>query len=292
MRRGFTLIELVVALGILGLLLAIAFGAVTRFMGARAELDAQVSAQAKLRRIVEVFTQDLRSAVLGGLAPLPYPSGAQSVSFALLEGGAGYPVLDSGSSFPLDNKMLVASPGGRPGIGTGDYVLMVNGTGQGMVFPISGVSALTGSTTTWSIFHAGCANTIPYTPNTLLFKIRPWGFRYDAQAQTLYARQMGGGEVPVAFGLNRFRIDYVYETGNGAVALNPGNYPYQNPTGAPPVKITLGNVGYDLKRLVLTLEALTPVRGRSKGATYTAAVDLIANSQFDVNQIQVCLPSP
>jgi len=90
-RRGFTLVELLLALAILATLLAVAYGGVIQFMQSRSDLEAAINAQAKLRRIVEVFTQDLRSAVFGGLSATPYPSGNASVSFALIEGGAGYP---------------------------------------------------------------------------------------------------------------------------------------------------------------------------------------------------------
>lgn len=64
-RRGFTLVELLLALAILATLLAVAYGGVIQFMQSRSDLEAAINAQAKLRRIVEVFTQDLRSAVFG-----------------------------------------------------------------------------------------------------------------------------------------------------------------------------------------------------------------------------------
>ena len=116
-RRGFTLVELLLALAILATLLAVAYGGVIQFMQSRSDLDAAINAQAKLRRIVEVFTQDLRSAVFGGLSATPYPSGNASISFALIEGGAGYPVLphDSGNNQRLmraaEAKIVVTTEG-------------------------------------------------------------------------------------------------------------------------------------------------------------------------------------
>ncbi|MFX8262693.1 prepilin-type N-terminal cleavage/methylation domain-containing protein, partial [Acinetobacter baumannii] len=53
-RLGLTLVELLLALLILGILMAIAYGGMVQFMQVRSDLDASVSAQAKLRRIVEV----------------------------------------------------------------------------------------------------------------------------------------------------------------------------------------------------------------------------------------------
>ncbi|MGQ9511442.1 MAG: PulJ/GspJ family protein, partial [Thermaceae bacterium] len=60
-KKGFTLLEVVVALFLLGVLMGAAYSAIVSFTRDRAQLDARASAQAKLRRIVEVLTQDLRS---------------------------------------------------------------------------------------------------------------------------------------------------------------------------------------------------------------------------------------
>jgi len=139
-RRGFTLVELLLALAILATLLAVAYGGVIQFMQSRSDLEAAINAQAKLRRIVEVFTQDLRSAVFGGLSATPYPSGNASVSFALIEGGAGYPVLphDSGDnqSFKRATEVkivVLAEALSDVGIAPGDEVLMVNNLGDGAI---------------------------------------------------------------------------------------------------------------------------------------------------------------
>jgi len=66
-NRGFTLIETLIALAIFMILIGMVFQTTTRYLQVRAEQDAATTAQAKLRRIVEVFTQDLRSAVLGAI---------------------------------------------------------------------------------------------------------------------------------------------------------------------------------------------------------------------------------
>lgn len=48
-RRGFTLVELLLALAILATLLAVAYGGVIQFMQSRSDLEAAINAQAKLR---------------------------------------------------------------------------------------------------------------------------------------------------------------------------------------------------------------------------------------------------
>ena len=239
-RRGFTLVELLLALAILATLLAVAYGGVIQFMQSRSDLDAAINAQAKLRRIVEVFTQDLRSAVFGGLSATPYPSGNASISFALIEGGAGYPVLphDSGNNQSFKRAAeakIVVLAGALSGVGIarGDEVLMVNNLGDGVILPVTGVNPVGGEPNRWHVVHAGCGNTIDYTPNTLLFRVRTLGFRFDPTTRRLVYREGGGEEVPVAFDMERFEIHYVYE---GAFGPPPvGASPWFWKPASPPV---------------------------------------------------------
>lgn len=294
-KTGFTLLELLLALVILATVMAIAYGGMVQFMGFRSDLDAAASLQAKLRRIVEVFTQDLRSAVFGGLASTPYPSGEGSISFALIDGGAGYPVLphDSGSNSSFkqaaEAKILVlASQASDIGISAGDYVLMVNANGDGVILPVTRVNAVGGQPNRWHVVHAGCGNTIDYTPNTLLFRVRTLGFRYNPNTKELVYRDGSGGEIPVAFSLSRFAIRYVYEAGQGDVLVNPGGYSYANPTGTPPFQVTQNNKTYTLRRLSLVLGAEVFSRGRSVDRVYTSQVELSSNTQYQVRRIVPC----
>lgn len=294
-RLGLTLVELLLALLILGILTAIAYGGMVQFMQARSDLDASVSAQAKLRRIVEVFTQDLRSAVFGGLASTPYPTGRRSISFALIEGGAGYPVLphDSGNNASFKNAteakiVVLATSENQIGIASGDYVLMVNANGDGVILPVTQVNPVGGQPNRWHVVHAGCGNTIDYTPNTLLFRVRTLGFRYDPQTKQLVYREGAGGEVPMAFDLSDFRIGYVYEAASQDVLTDPPEYAYDQPTGAPPYQVQNSGKTYTLRRLALTLSAGFLSRGRNMDRTYTSLVELASNTQYAVRRILPC----
>jgi len=91
-KQGFTLIEIVVSLGILSLLLGITYKSIVGFMQLRQHQDAITATQAKLRRVIEVFTQELRSSVFGAIIDEPYESGDRAVSFALLKGNSGFKV--------------------------------------------------------------------------------------------------------------------------------------------------------------------------------------------------------
>ncbi|WP_114314118.1 prepilin-type N-terminal cleavage/methylation domain-containing protein [Thermus caldifontis] len=294
-RLGLTLLELLLALLILGTLMAIAYGGMVQFMQVRSDLDASVSAQAKLRRIVEVFTQDLRSAVFGGLASTPYPTGRQSISFALIDGGAGYPVLphDSGSNASFKNAaeakiVVLAASASQIGIADGDYVLMVNANGDGVILPVTQVNPVGGQANRWHVVHAGCGNTIDYTPNTLLFRVRTLGFRFDRQTKELVYREGAGAEIPVAFDLSSFRIGYVYEDASQDIRIDPPGYPYDQPAAAPPYQVQDSGRTYTLKRLALTLSAAFPSRGRNMERTYTSVVDLASNTQYTVRRILPC----
>lgn len=294
-RLGLTLVELLLALLILGILLTLAYGGMVQFMQARSDLDAGVSAQAKLRRIVEVFTQDLRSAVFGGLAPTPYPTGRQSISFALIDGGAGYPVLphDSGNNASFKTAaevkiVVLATSASQIGIAAGDHVLMVNANGDGVILPVAQVNPVGGQPNWWNVVHAGCGNTIDYTPNTLLFRVRTLGFKYDPQTKELVYREGASSEIPVAFDLAGFRIGYVYEGASWDVLTDPPGYTYDQPTGAPPYQVEVSGTTYTLKRLALTLSASFPSRGRNMDRTYTSLVDLASNTQYTVKRILPC----
>src|SRR5690606_5790547 len=97
---GMTLIETLVALFVSGIVATIATTGVVNVLRVQAVNEAATSAPAKLRRVTEVLTQELRSAVLGGVTNAPYASNNTQISFLLLDGGAGYQVLphDSGKN--------------------------------------------------------------------------------------------------------------------------------------------------------------------------------------------------
>src|SRR5690554_4980633 len=170
MRRdnGLTLLEILIALVVFGVVAAVATSGVINVLRLQATNEAASSAQAKLRRITEVFTQELRSAVLGGVTNAPYVSGANQISFLLLDGGAGYHVLphDSGNnnSFKNANNVSIAT-GGKQAEVRADIldseVLMVNNNGDAVIMTVTGVNKVGGaSSTKFALTHPACANTI------------------------------------------------------------------------------------------------------------------------------------
>src|SRR5690606_17110828 len=107
---GLSLIEVLIALFVLGIVAAIATTGVINGLRVQSVNEASTAVQAKLRRITEVFTQELRSAVLGGVTNQPYDSGSASISFLLLDGGAGYQVIDHTGNFQDSNTKRIVAP--------------------------------------------------------------------------------------------------------------------------------------------------------------------------------------
>ncbi len=280
-KRGFTLIELLVALAVLSVVLFIAYGGIIDFMRTRSDQDAIVDVQQKLRRVLEVFTQDLRSNVLGAISDEPYESGTGQISFMLINGAAGYLVLphDSGNNTSFKQAAEVKFiTSHQPNFGR--YALMVNQNGVAVILPVTRVNTV--NNPRWHLVHAGCGNTIDYTPNTLLFEISVVGFRYDPDTQELIAYK-DGTEEPLAFNISDFRIDYVYyDDSTSSDVINPSGY---NPANAPPRKRFST---YTLRRLQVTLEAFATSRGRRFSRRYVGAVELPQNRTFTINEVVEC----
>lgn len=285
---GFTLLELLVAITILTIILGITYAAISEGLRVQSSQEAATSSQAKLRRITEVFTQELRSAVLGAIADAPYASATSSVSFTLLDGGAGYQVLphDSGNNNSFKNAANVRLIAPELDLATGDQALMVNASGQAILFDVGTVTRVGGSgSVEWNVVHPGCANTIDYTPNTLLFKVRSVGLSYDPTTKTLYQREGSGAAVPLAFDLSSFRIDYVYQDSDGT----PYAFGEPRKVGGKPVRNdSYGGKTVQLARLQLSVgseaKALTGTVKRS----YLSQIELSSNPSFQIQAVTTC----
>jgi len=280
-RHGFTILETLIALAIFLVLIGMVFQTTVRFMQVRAEQDAVTTAQSKLRRIVEVFTQDLRSAVLGTIIDLPYDSGDEAVSFALISGGAYNTLRYNTSDYFVDVASLNA-----PDFSGAGYALMVNNTGTAVIFRVTSVQPV--ATGRWRVNHAGCQNTVGYTINTLLFPVKPLGLVYDSDQQELQMNE-GSGPLPYAFNITEFKIDYVYfDNQTGTDVLNPTGF---NPTNSPPLKQFGGSSGnrYTLRRLRITLgTSEQTARGKTITRELVSNVDLSNNATYQIQGVVPC----
>ncbi|WP_027892946.1 PulJ/GspJ family protein [Calidithermus chliarophilus] len=277
--RGFTLIEILVALAVLITVTAIAYNGMIQSLQTQSDQEAATNSQAKLRRVMEVITQDLRSAIFGGIINQPYTPTARAVSFGLIDGGAGYPVVNKQDQYA--DILSAAATASALGIGVNDQLLMVNGA-QSIVLPVSGV-AQNGQPSQWRLSHSSCRNPLAYAPTgTLVFRIRAMGIRYDPDQDTLYTRE-GGTEQAMAFDITNFRIDYVYTSSSGTLRtwdFSGGAFPGMTFTDA--------GTTYTLQRLQVVMEAREISRGRAITRTYTGQVELLNNGTYAIGTVVSC----
>jgi prepilin-type N-terminal cleavage/methylation domain-containing protein len=290
---GITLVELLIALAILAIIVGLSSSGIINGLRVQSVNEAATATQAKLRRINEVVTQELRSAVLGALSNTPYPSGGNSVSFVMLDGGAGYQVLphDSGqnNSFVIARNLSIhadaASPDdldlvGRP-------ALIVNNAGQATIFDVTNVQRNGPvANAEFRVVHPACGNTIDYTPNTLLFQVRTIGFRFDPDSGTLYSRESGGSEVPLAFDLERFDLEYVYLADDGTLTVR--NEPFRDAGGTPLKRAVVAGRAHTLQRLNVVLAAATPSSQGEISRTYAGQVEMTNNDNFAISAVVPC----
>lgn len=292
--QGLTLIEVLVALLVFGAVATIATTGVVNVLQVQATNEAATSAQAKLRRVTEVFTQELRSAVLGGVTDLPYESDANQISFLLLDGGAGYQVLphDSGrnDSFKQAANVTITAGGTRAEV-TGDLegsdVLMVNAHGDAVILPITDVQQNGGpSSSTFRLAHPSCANTIDYTPNTLIMSVRSLGISFDPSSGTLYQRVGAGSPVPLAFDMDGVDLEYVYQEADGTphVLTEP-----LRENGVPARESQIGGEDVTLARVQVTVSASErSFGGREVNRSYTGQVEMSSNPSFRIEKVVPC----
>jgi prepilin-type N-terminal cleavage/methylation domain-containing protein len=267
-RQGFTLVELLIALAILGILLGIASNAIVQYLGIQSDQEAQTSVQARLRRTSEIVSQELRGAILGAVTGLPYTSGANQISVALLDGSAGYPV--SQMTTTSTRIISTASSAADVGLSANDYVLIVGSDNQAVMKKVNTVSAPASSVVTLS--HSNCAAAALNNP--LLFKVRTLGYRYDRANRRLLAREGNNAETAVAFNISSFSIDYIY-TSTAGVVLPDASEP------SPPARsATVGGTNYTLDRLEVTIAGEERSRGKTISRTYANQIDLVDNTRL------------
>jgi len=285
-----TLVEALIALAILGIVLSLAYGAITSSLRVQGQQEAITTNQAKLRRIIEVISQDLRSAVFGSITDNPYESDSQQVSFMMLTGGAGYPVIEK-SGFSGSNSFEVIIPDGDALVG--QQVVLVNSNGLGVVMPVTGASSPSGGTVE---FFSSCRNTIPFGTSVLMFQVETTGIRFDEDTNNMMLRTANVDEQPFAFDLADLRFDYVYTytspeagvTGTPANTVIVETEPRRGSHGLPIRTFAQGGYVYTLTRLQVVVESTADVNGRESEFAYSGQVDLSRAAHFKVEEIVPC----
>jgi prepilin-type N-terminal cleavage/methylation domain-containing protein len=268
MRKGLSIVELLLGLVILTVVMAIAYRGMVEILRIQGTQEAITTSQTKLRRTLEVISQDVRGAVFGGILSQPYASNSSAFSLALLAGGAGYPVLQYASPSATSISFIADDPSAEFVAGTYGFMLAEK---KGVLLPVT-VAASGGSSTspTWSM-GLGCGVTLPFTATAppLLFRTDAVGYRYDAPSKTLFFQRLGEAAQPVAYDITEFKVDYVYSN-NTSFSVNPVGY---NAGGV--IALKLGSSTLD--RLRITLSTEEPAMGRMIRRTMSSEVELINN---------------
>lgn len=287
-KAGITLVELLVALMIFGLVMAMAYGGIVNALRVQGDQEVITTSQARLRRVVEVITQDIRSAVFGSITGTPFASGSDSISFMLLSGAAGFAVDSAGYSTTSTNTVITATPADIAALNAvraaGQLqMVMVNGTnGQGVVYQVTGISSLGNSR--YQLSHPACTNTIDQAGGIQLFEISRLGLRYDSDDRTIYMQVDGGDEQPLAFEIDDLTFRYTYRSGDSSLVRAE---PFLR-SGVPTRRYVDGASTYQLDRIQMVITSRGMSRGRELERTYSGIVDLSSTESFRVMEVVPC----
>lgn len=275
---GLSLVEVLIALAVFATVMALAYGAIVNGLSTHSNQEATVGAQAKLRRIVEVVSQDIRSAVFGSILDTPYTSDTRSVSFLLLTGGAGY---------ALEEYSMGASQVNILSSSTADLVdrpvLVVNQVGVGVLARVTHVTNQSGTRR----LTLNCGVAVPHTTNTLMFEVGYLGISYDAGRQEIDIRTTDAPDAtPLAFDITDFRVDFIY-TADGEEPIVQAE-PHRVGTVLEPT-MDVGGTRYDLGRLQFVVSTEAESMGRTRTHSYSAQVDLLGNQDFMIRELTSCL---
>ncbi|MFN2322264.1 MAG: type II secretion system protein J [Trueperaceae bacterium] len=280
--RGITLVELLVALFVFSIVAALAASGIVQALRVQSLNEANTSLQGKLRRITEVVSQDLRSAVLGAIVDAPYASGDDQVSFTLAVGGQGFEVreISGAGAFAAANTMSVFSNGAP--VTTGQRILLVNGDGIGSTVP-AGTVADRGNGRFDVVLGGGCTNQIDFVDPMRLFVVDAIG--YSLLANGDLARQVSGAAAQsLAFGLSAFEVQYAYRANDGTLTVLDA--PRTAAGGGPPLRLTPTEV---LESLRVRVAAEEPIFGnRTAERSYLANIALPASGSVNLRSVVSC----
>ena len=288
-RAGLTFVELLVAAAAFVLLVALVAAGVGQALALHEVGDVQARLQGKLRRVSAVLAQDLRSAVFGGLLAAPYPTGVDSLSLMLLDGGSGYGVLPTGGgafagAASVDVIVPVASPAATELLGR--RVLIVNASGEAMDVTVASVTAVGGAgSQRFTLGLSGCSVALSNASGASLTRVRSVGYRFDREARMLLRREVGGAEVPLAFELDDVAFGYVYDATDGA----PTRLDEPLRDGVRPLRRgSISGVAHTLQSVDVTLQATTRAGRRDVDVGQVVRVTLSGGGSVPLRSVASC----
>lgn len=285
--QAFTLLELLLALAVLLILMTLAFNTSIQGLQINQSNEAISAAQNKARRVLEVLSQDLRTAAFAIVTDVPFNSTPTSISIAQVAGGAGYAVSAvAGNTLTLvSNSTNLASE-----IPVGSRLVIIDANHSAVLtrttsLPVaSGVNLFTLTTT--------CASLpITATSQTIASVIALQGYSYDGDSQRLvYQAQGDATTTDVAFDVSNFRIDYVYQVRTGSSLSEERNPSGYLMNGRVRPHFTSAGSEFSLRRMQFTLSTRVPISGRNIERTLTGQVDMINSLHYEAKVVNICNP--
>lgn len=279
-ERGITLVELLIALAVFGIIAALASAGIAQVLRVQSLNEANASLQGKLRRITEVVSQDLRSALLGVVVNAPYASDGDQVSFALAVGGQGFEVrrIPGDPPFPSANGIQVFAD--APPAAIGQSVMILNAAGEGSVARIASVTNA-GSNRYDIRLIGGCTNQITFTQPMRAFLVDVIGYRLDGG--DLVRQRVGAAEEVVAFDIDGFELNYAYRDDDNSMTVLDA--PRSDASGTP-LRVDGTEV---LESLRVRVRAEQPMIGnRMVERTYVAQVALPPVGSVNLRSVVTC----
>lgn len=218
--EGFTLIEVLVAMAILTVILAVVLSTSLEALSMQTRTERDVNLDAGLRRVTQILTQDIRNTAYGLVTSTPYTSTASSISLVRAEGGAVHPVTVGSGVFKNATNTTLITPLSFKWAKDTRFVLLNAVGGTATVLTLS--SAVTGSTGSAVLPHTD-VNTVCYAEgSTLAQPVQVIGYSYDAPSQTLLRQvqdDLGTRTVPLAYGVSAFSLAYIDTSGTSHTTL-------------------------------------------------------------------------
>lgn len=278
-RLGLTTIEMLIATTITIVGVGLLTVGITNNLRDQTEQGQNSNAKNSLRRIVD----NLNTEVQKGSMVAIRNAGTDRASIVFLEEASRLNVA-SASNFETSSEIHFKTGTGR--FRAGDEVVMVNTNGDAVLLQVS--EDLTATNTGGVLKHAGCPNTIAFTPGTRAYKANTFSFglgstvNSDLNAQSLYQQVNGGSWEEMAFDMQKFNLKYGYTANDGSTAENLHSAGATTNAAYLPTSVEENGKEYRLTSLSLQM-----AQQGGANRTYNATIPL-QSTRLQVSSIKAC----
>ncbi len=233
---GFTLVELLITMALLGLVVAVLLGTLQRTQGEAERIGSLVEKRQSARAAVQLLERDVRMSGSGwGRTPVVVSfNGAADTIYAITPGPGGGPnssdslrIMGAWSASTtvqasMPNPSSILKVNDVTGFAPGDMVVISDGTSANM-FEVTGVNASAGTiqhnpSSPWN--PPGGFSAWPnggYGPGSQVFKIEILSYRVDSTSYrrpALVRREFRKSQQIVAYDVDRFQVWYRMQDGS------------------------------------------------------------------------------